>query len=205
MASRTERLVVEAERRTLRAAEEDGLGDIMYSPLYFFVALWFLVPDIYRLYVVLGAAAAAAGAWRAVEAARRRLTDKRTGYVRLARPKGRDSWRGSVILGLTGGALSAAALLVEWRFPTLPPIQPLVGPVLLYVAIFLAGARKSGLRRHYVLALVPLVSAAIAWPIESERWNDMAIIHASLGIAGLVSGAITLRRYLKTNPSHGAN
>lgn len=76
-----------------------------------------------------------------------------------------------------------------------------MGPVVLYVAIFLTGARKTGLRRHYVMALVPLVSGAIAWSIESERWNDLAIVHASMGIASLVGGAIALRRYVKTHPS----
>lgn len=93
MATRIERLVVEAERRTLRAADEDGIGDLMRSPLFLFFALWFVVPNGYRLYVPIAGAATALGAWRAMEGIRRRFTYKRTGFVRLPRPSGDETWR----------------------------------------------------------------------------------------------------------------
>lgn len=195
----TDRLAVEAERRTYRAWEEDGLADLTAAPLFVVFAFWFIVPDGYRLYVVLLGVAAFFTSRRLLEAAKRCLTDRRSGHVRLARPEVRQTWRESIAVGLLAGALAFLSSLLERSFPSLPPLQPLQGMVYGYVAAFVAYAWKSGLRRYYLQALVPLLTAAIIWPMEDGRVDDRAVLNIAIALALLVGGLVALHGYLRVD------
>ena len=196
----------DAERRTHRAWEDDGLQDLTSAPILLIMAAWFIVPSGYRLLLVpLGVVASFGLIWL-LDAAKRRLADPRTGFVRPARPGDAMPWLSLVVVALPAAALIALSSVLERLDPTLPPLEPLIPYIVLSAFPFFVAARRTGIRRYYVLALVPFVTTAIVWPIEGGPLDDRAAVTIALALSGLVSGLVSLVRYLRAAEplGHGA-
>lgn len=193
-------LAANVERRTQRTFYEDGLDELVSAPMCLLLALFVFTPTFYRIYVVLIGAVLVFVASRERGAAKRRLSDRRTGYVRPARSGNGASRRTAIAWAAAAGLFSLVSSATDQRFPTLPPLQPLVIPIVFFVLGFLATVWKTGLNRYFVLALVPVIAAAVAWPIRSERWDDFGVVSLATGVALLLSGGWALRSYLRAHP-----
>jgi len=129
-----------------------------------------------------------------VGAAKARLTYPRTGYVAYPRPSRRRRIL-TLLLGAGVGGL-LANLLIAANLDTLNFTFPLQG---LFVGLLVAFIGQ-GLIRFYVVggftALLGIALAAVAMPEEPGN----AVFYGLLGLALVISGGITLWRYLRQNP-----
>lgn len=191
--------VAAAERLAYRALYQDRLDDLRDGASGLLLALGLVAPADYRLVAWPLLGLAGFGPSRTVAVAKRRLTDRRTGFVRPVSGPGmpRDLYWliGATVLLATGlfGTIE--------NFTSLPlPSFGEAWPYTLLSGAYLWRARATGLSRYYVPAALPIVAAIIAWPFGDNPWDDFAILLTITGIALLVGGGLTLRRYLHDTP-----
>jgi hypothetical protein len=182
----------------------DGLPEIAVGTIFLVAGLIFsgqaAVPD-YSPWKALSSLAfpilIVGGMWLTrwlVGAAKARLTYPRTGYVAYPRPSRRRRIVTLLIGAGVGGLL--ANLLIAANLDTLNFTFPLQG---LFVGL-LIGFIGQGLIRFYVVGgfttLLGIALAAVGMPEEPGN----AIFYGLLGLALMLSGGVTLWRYLRHNP-----
>ncbi len=137
------------------------------------------------------------GMWlaqRLVAAAKARLTYPRTGYVAYPRPSRRRRVL-STVLGAVAGGLAAFMLLTATAL-TFRLSFLLQG---LFVGLLMALIGQ-GLVRFYVLgALAAILGISLAVAAIPEE-PGTGIFYGLIGLALVISGVITLWRYLRQNP-----
>jgi hypothetical protein len=194
-------------RRTARHAYEDGLGEIFYGVAFLLIGLLFFVDATLKppipsfsavglLVVVLGCY------WlgrRLVPALRRRLVFPRTGFVARRQLSGKSRWMVVGVAAVGGCVVGGVASFVHAIHPAGRDWITL-GNGLVVGAFLLVIGSGVGLRRFQVLAgfsglagLAPLV-AGLREPLASAAY------WAAMGLALMVSGAVTLRAYLQRAP-----
>ena len=151
---------------------------------------------------ILMAAAVVGYAWvgnRLMQAARARLTYRRTGYATPRRATGKRRWieLGLLAVGSAAVSVSVVILLVRWRwlhlwFPLLEGAG--FGLLLLFLGYF------RGWARFYLLAVLSfLLGLAVSWADLGE-FTGSAFYMIWLGLAYMVTGALILWSYLRQNP-----
>jgi len=160
--------------------------------------LGWLVP-VSQVVLVVGAA------WlvsRIVKQLKERLTYPRTGYVAYPQKKGKDRVLRIVISGGIALALSTFITTLA-RVPAYNSWLPLISGVLIALAMLFIGYRFN-LTRFFVLAAYDV---AIGWAASSAALEDdqkFALFFCLLGAGFIVSGGLTLIRYLRsTQPAAG--
>jgi hypothetical protein len=135
---------------------------------------------------------------RLVNALKLRLTYPRTGYVEY--PAGRKDTTSRRLL--TGGiAAAVAALLVlagRWvgSFDWMTAFTGIVFAIVFTVL----RARASGLHRFYILGGFCLVLGLGLSFSGLPMGYSLGLLYALTGVASMLSGGITLARYLRSNP-----
>lgn len=194
-----------AERRSFRALYQDGFDELRDGTVGLLAAVGLAAPAAYRLGLWPAVAVALFAVFRGFAIAKRRFIDRRTGFVRPASdntllPGGLHWWFAG------GGALLALLLwVIESATRLSMPSYSEVLPYALFIVGFGWRARSTDLARYYLLAMVPLLAAVIAWSIEADSWDNLAILFAITGAASLLTGAFALRQYLLMHPSAPAN
>lgn len=192
-----------AIRRTRRYWYEDGIIEIALGCIFLAIGLLFFVDAATPLgpsaagfsaiglpIVVIG------GSWiarRAVAAAKARLIYPRTGYVAYRRPP--RSRR--LATGIVAGAIAALVVGLFRAAPASPGWIPLVQGLLIGGGFLLYVAYRLGLTRFHVLALVSVVAGGAAALGGLGDILGSGAYFGAMGVALIVSGALTLRRYLR--------
>lgn len=188
----------EIRRTAFRDAHQDGLLELAIGFLLFVVALatgrpafaWTYLAAIYFLGPGL----------RRLKA---RFTYPRIGYVELPKDSARAVGRGVLTWVLGVLALFAIALTVTghltdnlaWR-----RVSPALAG-LLFAGGFSYLASRSGLARHYVLAIVSVASGiGLALPEMAEPYANLRVWAIVMALASLVTGAELLRRFVRDTP-----
>ena len=202
------------ERRPIQYWYEDGIGELAFGAIglclgfYFWIHTWIPPGSAWHALWGVGMFPLLFFGFRflnrAIRALKQKLTYPRTGYVSYRRPK-RKRKRFSLLGGLVGAASALAyGILKSDAFPKLNTISwiALVTGLFCAAMLFWAGL-KTDIPRFFVLAAI---SGTAGIALSVAGFGEMTALGAFWGILGAshcLSGAVTLLRYLRRNPSSG--
>jgi hypothetical protein len=129
-----------------------------------------------------------------IVAIRRRLTYPRTGYVAIRR---RPTDAAGIALTLV--ALAAIAVLIATKGDWSAGVYAATGLISGVINIHLA--RSMGLARFYFLGIVSIAAGAALALADPRVPLGMSLLWGVVGVSCVMTGGITLRRYLRTNPA----
>lgn len=197
---------LDVEQRVRRYWYLDGIGELvgggafLLLGFYFAGLEWFPSNSLMRtlldssLVILMGGGGYVAQ--RAINVLKTRVTYPRTGYVEYGAGRNR-SWLGSLLTGAI--ALGAAILLVilskfTGSFDWMPAFTGLV----LGITLMIVFARMRGLRRFYLLGgFCILLGLGLSFSGSPYR---LGLLYGLIGVAAMISGGLTLMRYLRENP-----
>lgn len=200
--------LIDVEQRVKRYWFKDGLGELVGGGMILLIGLYFAgqewLPEgslgrtlLQSSLVLLVIGGALAARWL-VNTLKTRLTYPRTGYVEYEPgPKNTPSRR----VFTAGIAISVSALLVIFgrsfgSFNWLPGFTGL----LFGVVFILLRARSNGVGRFYVLGtFCVILGMALSFSGLSMGYS-LGLFYGLTGIVSMVSGGVTLLRYLRENP-----
>jgi hypothetical protein len=195
----------EIARRTRRYWYEDGLVEIGSGVVFAAVGLLFAIdglaatgalPPFFRavaltLTVVLVLLAPLA-IRAAINATKERLTSPRTGYVGHLRPSRQGRVLRVAAAILVGVIVTGVVVAPSGTANRLAAI-----PSLAVAAVLLVPAWRLRLRRFYLLAVVALSAGAAGVVLALGQDGQSALVYLGPGVALILSGALTLRSYLR--------
>jgi hypothetical protein len=195
------------EERVRRYWYNDGLGELACGSLIFLIGIylaghvWLPKGSLGRTaldggLIIFLASGVLAARWL-VNVIKIHVTYPRTGYVAYhsdhKSPWGIPLWIGVIAIALVFllTPIREQAGLLGWL--------PVLSGLLIGV-IFLVWASISGLKRLFVLGLFS-ISLGAALPLSGlVTGYNLALLCAVVGLAAILSGALTLHRYLRDNP-----
>jgi len=199
--------IAHATRRPWQYWYVDGLAEMAMGAIFAALGLVFLVESwlppgpLLTLVSMFGPVAAVVGVGlamrRIVSAVKERLTYPRTGYVAYRKP-GSSHLATRFALGLAIGALVGTLAALPKLQMWIPAITGLaIGGAHFYLA------HRVGLPRLYLLAAV---SAVLGTLVSLGRLGDLpggAAYFIGIGLADILSGAVTLINYLRSTQPTG--
>ena len=201
----------QVEQRVKQYWFKDGLGELVGGGMILLVGLYFagqewlpegsmgrtLLQSSLALLVIGGAV----GTRWLVNMMKTRLTYPRTGYVEYQPGVKNTPSRRMFTAGI---AISVSALLVfigrfSGSFNWLPGFTGLV----FGAAFIMLRARSNGIGRFYVLGTFCVIWGVALSFIDLPMGYSLGLFYGVAGIASMLSGGITLLRYLRDNPFPG--
>jgi hypothetical protein len=200
--------LTDVEQRVKRYWFKDGLGELVGGAMILLIGLYFVgqvwLPEgsmgrtlLQSSLALLLIGGALATRWL-VNALKARITYPRTGYVEYEPgPKNTPSGRVFTV----GIAISVSALLVIFgrsfgSFNWLPGFTGL----LFGVVFMILRARSNGVGRFYVLGTFCVILGMALSFSGLPMAYSLGLLYGLTGIVSMVSGGITLLRYLRENP-----
>jgi len=198
----------DVEKRVNRYWYTDGLGELIGGSMFILLGLYFALQDYLgpdsMLSGILQAGLALlliGGAFvsrRLINGLKTRLTYPRTGYVeyRVNQKQAGSKRVLAFLLAFTVAALAVAFVAIFKSFDSLVAVTGFIVGMLLV----LLRAKSSGLTRFYFLGAL---SAVLGLAISTSGLSDgyaLGLYYALMGLCFLISGGITLTRYLHANP-----
>lgn len=189
-------------QRTQRYWYVDGLGEIAVGVMLLVFGLYYSLfgrvqdPTL-QMVVALGQPVVFLLLWwlggKAVRSLKERLTYPRTGYV--AMPRKKKPLSRLIIAALTAAVVGGLVGLLQALSSGARMFIPVVVALMLALSVALI-AHRFALRRFYVLAAYTalLGPLAVFLPISESQQN--VFIFSLFGFGWIVSGAVTLARYL---------
>ncbi len=207
----TEDLTLKPQRRALQYFYVDGAFEFGFGLLCLILALYFcleqrfantgIISAILDASLILVLLAGDAIANHVLRWWKERFTYPRTGYLAYRRPQSKSYrfWR--VLLGaLTGGLVGAvSAILLRRPFGGMDVMPALSGILLGLVFMFLAW--RVSLLRLYLLAILSILSGGGLAFARLGNFLGLSAFYLVFGGILLLSGLVTLIRYLRQNPS----
>ncbi len=196
------------ERQTHRAWLEDGLDELMGAGMVLAAAATLIAlrfsPLFFPVFMLVFGLGPLAQLWLFARL-KARIADPRTGYVRprLLAPGRfitRLSPRAARLIVVGVGFACGTIPFLDARLPG-PPVGTLIwwAAVVGSAGLAVYAARRTGLRRIYLYALVP--PAAIAGRIAELDDDLLAIAFlVAYGLIALIGGSLALRSYLRARP-----
>jgi MFS family permease len=196
------------ERRTIQYWYEDGIWEMAFGVMVLFLGIYLLG------YALIPAKSLWRGLWsigmlpvfifgvrfvgRIVRLLKEKLTYPRAGFVSYRRPDGRKRPRRfSLVGGLAGIAFALAYSLsrnsggFSW-FPA--------GFGLLFALMLFYIALRTNLIRFFLLSVLVIASGIVLARSALAAISGLSIFYCLMGLALCVSGAITLRQFVRKNP-----
>jgi len=198
----------DVEQRVKRYWFKDGLGELVAGGMILLIGLYFAGQEwlpggsmgrtlLQSSLVLLVISGTLATRWL-VNALKTRLTYPRTGYVEYEPgPKNTPSRR----VFTAGIAISVSALLVMFgrSFGSFNWLPGFTG--LLFGAVFIIlRARSNGVGRFYILGTFCIILGMALSFSGLPMGYSLGLFYGLTGIVSMLSGAITLLRYLRENP-----
>jgi hypothetical protein len=192
-------------QRTRQYWFNDGLVELSTGGIFLFLGLYFfiqsLLPSGSILLFVLqsGFILAIIGSIflgrRVVNKYKSRLTFPRTGYVSYKQPSvtqrlisaGLALLMSAIILGL----VLSTTISMNW----IPAITGLI-----VSTVWLISAARVGLTRFYLQSILSMILGVGLSLVNLETYQSLALYYALMGILLVLSGALTLAKYLRQYP-----
>ena len=203
----------DAQQRINRYWYTDGLGEIIGGGMFIVLGMYFALQDFLGpnsvVSVFLQASLALlliGGAFvgrRLINSLKTRLTYPRTGYVEYRaskkETKSRRLW--AFLVAFAVAALSIAFVGIFKAFDSMVAVTGfIVGMILV-----LLRAKSSGLVRFYFLAGVSIVLGFALSASGLSNGYSLGLYYGLMGVCFLISGGLTLTRYLHDNPLPAEN
>lgn len=173
----------------------DGLGELGFGAMWFYlgltISLYIIFPDAYPPLISLAGFGLPLIGW-GMGKLKERVTYPRTGYAMPRVPRYLV-----FVFGISLVLINALDVFV-WKFGlTAAFVQPLsLGLLSACLLLWMGG----GLTRFYYLAATAFLSGAFLTWYGVDMYAGMALHSAALGLLLMVSGGVTLRRYLREHP-----
>jgi MFS family permease len=198
----------DVEQRVKRYWYTDGIGELIGGGMFVLLGLYFALQEFLGQNSMVGGILQAGfvllmigGTFisrRLVNTLKTRLTYPRTGYVEYQVDE--RGTRGKRILAvILGLVISALTIAFARLFQFFDSIVAVTGAVVALMLVVLQG-KSSGLSRFYVLGAASLVLGFALSLSGLPNGYSLALFYGLMGICGLISGGLTLQRYLKENP-----
>ncbi len=198
----------DVEQRLKRYWYSDGIGEVIGGGMFVLLGIYFALQEflgqnspvggILQASLVLMMIGGTFISRRLVNTLKTRLTYPRTGYVEYrADERGTGARR---ILPVILGFLIAALTVVFARlFQFFDSIVAVTGVVVALILVILS-AKASGPGRFYVLGAASLVLGFALSLSGLPNGYSLGLFYGLMGVCFLISGGLTLRRYLEENP-----
>lgn len=196
------------ERRVQRYWYTDGIGELIGGGMFILLGLYFALQEFLGQESIVGGILQASlvllmivGTFvsrKLVSALKTRLTYPRTGYVEYSVNERSLRWSG-MFAALLAVAVSALTVVFARTFRFLASMVAVTGVVVGLILVVLR-AKSAGLARFYVLGAASLV-LGLAFSISGlPNGYSLGLFYGLMGVCFIISGGLTLRRYLKENP-----
>jgi len=196
------------EERVYRHWYEDGLGELTGGGLFLLFAFYFgghawleKGNAMGRLFLNIGLIlllifGVLVTRWL-LGVMKAHFTYPRTGYVELISPKRVSGQRAlTAFIGVIGAVLLFLSGQVAGSYRWSPPVVGLLfGIVYLLIAV-----KAGGLRRFYFLSAFSLFLGFGLWFSQYLVTFNLALFYIVLGFASIISGGVTLARFLREHP-----
>ena len=201
----------DVEQRVRRYWFTDGLGELIGGGMFILLGIYFglqeylgqnsMLGGILQVSLVLVLVGGMYISRRLINALKVRFTYPRTGYVEYQvdehNMRSRRIW-----VALLAFVISALTMVFVNLFQFFDAIVAVTGVAVGLILITLR-AKASGLRRFYVLGAVSIV---LGLALSISRLPDgysLGFFYGLMGLSFLLSGGLTLQRYLAENPLPG--
>lgn len=198
----------DVEQRVRRYWYTDGIGELIGGGMFLLLGLYFSIQQYYGdqsfVGVVLQSGFAlifiggAIVARQLINALKIRLTYPRTGYVEYSASGKNVVWRrvGAVFVAMIVATFS---IVITRKFDAIDSLVAVTG---LLIGLMLLAKQdwSSGLPRFYTLSAISVILGIVLSLSGLPRGYDLGAFYGLMGTAFVISGSLTLRRYLKENP-----
>ena len=198
----------DVEQRLKRYWYTDGIAELTGGGILILLGIYFAIQEflgqnsivsvILQSSLILLMVGGAFVSRRLVNALKARLTYPRTGYVEYQVDEGNMRRRriGVVILAMMVSALS---MLFVRLFQSLNAMVAVTG-LIVGLLLVIARAKSSGLPRFYLLGAVSVVLGLALSISGLPDGYSLGLFYGLMGVCFLISGGLTLQRYLNENP-----
>lgn len=194
-----------AIQRTKQYWNIDGIAELVVGAIFVVLGAYFLAQSLLPpqslvsnfltgLFVLLILGSGFLGG-RVIDWIKTRITYPRTGYIAQSKNQ-KHRWLAAIMAILIAAVVSAliitSPVLLDW----VPAITGILAAAILTLAAY-----RNATVRIYILASISLLLGTILSLLTLEDNFALAAYYGLMGLAGLISGGITLITYLQnTNP-----
>ena len=196
------------EQRVKRYWYNDGIGELIGGGMFILLGVYFalqeflaqnsMVSGILQVSLILVMVGGMAVSRWLINTLKTRFTYPRTGYVEYQvderKMKSRRIW--VAILAFT---ISALTMVFVRLFNFFDSIVAVTGVAVGLILVILR-AKSSGLTRFYVLGTASVVLGLALSVSRLPNGYSLGLFYGLMGVAFMLSGGLTLRRYLEENP-----
>ena len=200
--------ISDVEHRVKRYWYTDGLGELIGGGMFILLGSYFALQEFLGQNSMLGGilqvslilvmiGGMAASRWL-VNTLKTRLTYPRTGYVEYQVNEHNMKLRrvGVILLAFM---ISSLTMVFVRLFENIDSIVAVTGVAVGLILMFLR-AKSSGLTRFYILGAVSIV-LGLGFSVSGlPNGYSLGWFYGLMGVSFLLSGGLTLRRYLENNP-----
>ena len=200
--------LVDVEQRVKRYWYTDGIGELIGGGMFCLLGIYFALQEVLGQNSTLGGILQASfvllmigGVFvsrRLINTLKTLLTYPRTGYVEYQVDE--RGIRGRRILAVVLAFMISALTIVFVRlFQFFDSVMAVTGLIVALILVVLR-TKSSGLARFYVLGAISLVLGLALSLSGLPNGYSLGLFYGLMGVCSLISGGLTLRRYLKENP-----
>ena len=198
----------DVEQRVVRYWYSDGIGELIGGFMFILLGFYFAVQEfmgqnslasgLLQASLALLMIGGAFISRRLVTNLKTRLTYPRTGYVEYQVNEGQMKWRRVWVIAIAF-AVSTLSMVFVKTIQTIDSMVAVTGVVVGLVLVFLR-AKSAGLTRFYFLGGVSLTLGLALSVSGLPNGYSLGLFYGSMGVCFILSGGITLGRYLRQNP-----
>jgi hypothetical protein len=196
------------EQRVKRYWYTDGIGELIGGGMFILLGIYFslqeflgqnsILSGILQASLILVMIGGMAISRRLVTTLKTRLTYPRTGYVEYHVDEHNLKWRRIwvIILAFT---ISALTMVFVRLFQFFDSIVAVTGVAVGLILVILR-AKVSGLTRFYILGAISVLLGLTLSISALPNGYSLGLFYGLMGICFMISGGLTLQRYLDENP-----
>ncbi len=205
----------DVEQRVKRYWYTDGIGELMAGGMLLLLGLYFsvqqyfgdqsLVGVILQSSFVLILIGGVIIAGRLINLLKIRFTYPRTGYVEYRTNEKNANWR-RIFTAAIGMTVAIFSVVIARRVDAIDSMVAVTG-VLAAVILLVKQGWSSGVQRFYILSAASLLLGIVLSVSGLPRGYNLGAFYGLMGTITIISGSLTLHRYLRENPmpSQGQN
>ncbi len=200
--------ISDVERRVKRYWYTDGIGELIGGGMFILMGVYFalqeflgqdsLVSGILQASLILVLIGGMFIGRRLINALKTRVTYPRTGYVEYQVEEGAIKSRRIWVM-LLAFAISALTMIFVRLFEFFDSIVAVTGVAVGLILVVLR-AKSARLARFYVLGAVSVLLGLGLSVSGLPNAYSLGLFYGLMGLCFMVSGGLTLRRYLAENP-----
>ena len=135
---------------------------------------------------------------RVINAAKLRVTYPRTGYVEYSTP--RDKILANVLSAVVAMIMAMTFIFIVRQFNRIDAMVAVTGAVM-GIILFVKQVWTAKVKRFYILSVAALMYGAVLSVSGFPRGYNLALFYALMSLSFVISGGLTLKKYLDENPS----